>query len=216
MNVAENVIDYSLALGKGIYSVGEDLVLGVQRTGQGLGTSGRARISEIGRENRLIVNLIEDTFKQGAKGKSSPLYKAVYFILENYYQKLPDPVFDELVRQSGLVATHMGGRMVIGKKIAEQAAIRISASIAASVAFKKLAKKLGVSAGASATGVGLPIGLLMMQGMVQRSSLGAIQLQRKSPELYKLLKTNGNLQFVYFLIEKPMKPYVDSIVRSGK
>lgn len=51
MSIAENVIDYSLALGKGIYSVGEDLVLGVQRTGQGLGTSGRARISDIGRDH---------------------------------------------------------------------------------------------------------------------------------------------------------------------
>lgn len=213
MSIPDRAIDYGVALGKGIYSVGEDLVLGAQRTGQGLGTSGGSRVSEIGAENRLIAGLVKGFFQHASSSKGSPLYNAVFHILEHYYATLPDAVFDEVVKQSNIGAAYMVGRMVIGKKLAEQVALRISASIAASVMFKQLAKKLGIAGGASATGAGTPIGLLMMQGVLQRSSIGAIRLQQKCPPLYKTLKQNGNLQFVYFLVEKPMKPYIDAITK---
>lgn len=79
------------------------------------------------------------------------------------------------------------------------------------VKLKKIAKRLGVSAGASATGIGAPIGLLMMQGLMQRSSHAAMRLRNKSPKLYVILQGNGDLQLLYFLLEKPLEKYVQAI-----
>ncbi len=84
--------------------------------------------------------------------------------------------------------------------------------IAATSAYKQMARRLGVSAGASASGIGTPIGLLMMQGLLQRSSHASLRLKSKSPNLYKVLRRNGNLQLMYFLLEKPLKKYLGAIV----
>ncbi|MDF0604792.1 hypothetical protein HZU77_003865 [Neisseriaceae bacterium TC5R-5] len=49
------LVDVTTALGRGVYSVGEDLVYGIQRTGQGLYLSGPNRVSEIDYENKAIL-----------------------------------------------------------------------------------------------------------------------------------------------------------------
>lgn len=101
--------------------------------------------------------------------------------------------------------------MVIGKKLAEAVATRIAFVIAASTAYKQIAKRIGVSTGATPTGIGTPIGLLMMQGLMQRSSHAAMRLRMKSPQLYSVLQRNGDLQLLYFLIEKPLEKHVRAI-----
>jgi len=47
---------------------------------------------------------------------------------------------------------------------------------------------------------------------MQRSSNASFRLKSKSPKLYKLLRLNGNLQLLYFLLEKPLKKYTDAVV----
>jgi hypothetical protein len=37
MAFTDDTIDIAVALGQGIYSVGQDIVLGIERTGEGLG-----------------------------------------------------------------------------------------------------------------------------------------------------------------------------------
>jgi hypothetical protein len=54
----EQFFNTSVALGKGVYSVGEDLVYGIERTAEGLGASSSGRISEIGQENEYIAKII--------------------------------------------------------------------------------------------------------------------------------------------------------------
>jgi len=41
MSFADDTIDVIPALGKGVYSVSQDIVLGVEKTGEGLGSDGR-------------------------------------------------------------------------------------------------------------------------------------------------------------------------------
>lgn len=212
MSFIDKSVDIAVALGKGVYSVGEDLAFGVQRTGEGLGLGKDGRVAKIGYENRALMSLLEDFFKYGSSDYRSPLYKSIVHVLELYYSNFPEHAMTTLSKQAGIGAGYTAGRMLIGKKLAEAVATRIAAAIATSAAYKKLAKRIGVSAGASATGIGTPIGLLMVQGLVQRSSHAAMRLKVKSPGLYFNLQSNGDLQLLYFLLEKPLEKYVHAIL----
>jgi hypothetical protein len=211
MSFTDDAIDMVTALGKGVYSVGQDIALGLERTGEGLGLGENGRMATIGYENRAMVSLISRFIKYGINDKRSPLYESIVYVLEHYYSYFPEEVIKKLSKQAGLGAAYTAGRMVIGKKLATAVATRIAAAIAVSAAYKQIAKRIGVSAGASATGIGTPIGLLMMQGLLQRSSHASARLKSKSPKLYSILQGKGDLQLLYFLLEKPLEKYVAAI-----
>ena len=211
MAFTDNVIDVTVALGKGIYSVGQDVVLGIERTGEGLGLGNDGRSVAIGYENKAMVALVEDFIKFGVSEQRSPVYKSIVHVLEYYYSYFPDEAISYLAKQTGIGAGYTVGRMLIGKKLAASVATRIAVAIAASTAYKQIAKRIGVSAGASVTGIGTPIGLLMMQGFMQRSSHASVRLKNKSPKLHSILQRNGNLQLLYFLLEKPLEKYIVAI-----
>src|SRR5690554_7259893 len=76
MSFMDSSIDVAVALGKGVYSVGQDVALGIQRTGEGLGLGSDGRIANIGYENRAMVSLLEDFFRYGSSDRRSPLYRS--------------------------------------------------------------------------------------------------------------------------------------------
>jgi hypothetical protein len=213
MSLNDAFMDMSLALGQGIYSVGEDVVFGFNRTTEGLGLGENGRMLQIGYENRILYALFNDLIKFGIENKNSPLFKAISVILEHYYSSFSDENIKKIAHQAGVGASYSLGRMVLGKKLAEAIALRIATTIAATTAYKTLASKISVSSGASATGIGAPIGLLMMQGVLQRSSIASQRLQINRPKLHNIMQQNGNLQFIYFIVEKPMEKYIHSIPR---
>lgn len=216
MAFTDDAIDITVAIGRGIYSVGEDIVLGLERTGEGLGLGQDGRMASIGYENNAMIGLIENMIKLGVDDRRSPLYRSIAHVLEHYYSYFPDSAIEYLAKQAGIGAGYTAGRMLIGKKLAEAVAARIAVVVATSALFKQIATRIGLSAGTSATGIGAPIGLLMMQGLLQRSSHAAMRLAEKSPALYKTLERNGDLQLLYFLIEKPMSKYIDAIAAAER
>jgi len=205
------VFDMSLALGQGVYSVGQDVILGFDRTTEGLGLGKNGRVAQIGFENNVLAGMLSDLVQLGINNKDNPLFKAISIILENYYMSLSDEDIQTVAKKVGIAASYSLGRMVLGKKLAEAIALRIATSIATTAAFKMLASKIGVASGVSATGIGVPIGLLMMQGVLQRSSLASQRLRVNRPQLYKALQQRGNLQFIYFILEKPMEKHINAI-----
>lgn len=209
----DTFLNMSLALGQGIYSVGEDIIFGFDRTTEGLGLGVDGRMLQIGYENRILFGIFNDLIKFGIENKNSPLFKAISIILEHYYSTLSDDNIKKIAHQAGVGASYSLGRMVLGKKIAETIALRIATAIAATATYKILASKISISSGASATGIGAPIGLLMMQGVLQRSSIASQKLKINKPNLYKAMQMNGNLQFIYFIVEKPMEKYIQTIPR---
>ncbi|MBQ0730386.1 MAG: hypothetical protein KBT75_06785 [Oleispira antarctica] len=213
MSLNDAFMDMSLALGQGIYSVGEDVVFGFNRTTEGLGLGENGRMLQIGYENRILYALFNDLIKFGIENKNSPLFKAISVILEHYYSSFSDENIKKIAHQAGVGASYSLGRMVLGKKLAEAIALRIATTIAATTVYKTLASKISVSSGASATGIGAPIGLLMMQGVLQRSSIASQRLKINRPKLHNIMQQNGNLQFIYFIVEKPMEKYIHSIPR---
>jgi hypothetical protein len=211
MNPIDSTIDIGVALGRGVYSVGEDLVFGIQRTGEGLGLGRRGRVSQIGYENDAIARLLYDVAKYGVSGERSPLHRTVVFVLEEYYSHFPEEAVAHLARAMGLGTAYVTGRMIIGRSLAVAVATRITAAIAMSAAYKQLANRLGIAKGASATGVGIPIAAFMMQGVLQRSSHAAMRLNAQHPTIYTALRRNGDLQLLYFLLERPLERHLSAI-----
>jgi|GEM_PF-5256606 len=211
MSNLERLVDISTALANGVYSVGVDLVYGAQRTGQGLGLSGSERVSEIGYENRALADMLKKTVTTGVSTKNNPIYQTVFYLLTRYYSIFPDSAIETLARNAEIGGAYTGGRMVLGKKLAEIVATRIAVAIAASSTYKAVATRVGASTAASSTGTGAPIGLTMVQGLLQRSSLASHRLRERHPDTYIFLKKKGDLQLIYFLVEEPMAPYLTAI-----
>lgn len=209
----KQLVDISVALGNGVYSVGEDIVYGIERTAEGLGTQGRTRIEEIGFENEQIVELIIEAFKYPTEEKG-PLYRAIKIILIEYLEKFPEEALRRIAKKAGMGAAFIGGRMIIGRRIAATVAKRILLKIAASNGFKMISKRLGISALATASGVGTVVGLLMAQGVAQRASDGRKELERSHPKLSRWLKREGNLDLLYFLLKDPLKKQMEGIKKA--
>ncbi len=54
--------------------MGQDIVLGVERTGESLGLGSDGRMATIGYENSAMVSIVEDFAKYGINDQKSPLY----------------------------------------------------------------------------------------------------------------------------------------------
>lgn len=210
------ISDFGVAVAKGVYSVGEDLVYGLERSGEGLGVRGTGRQLQIARENELIAGLVFESVKSAPTAATNPLNGLVFTIVDAY---MSTRTSEELAEMAEQIVPGMAGKIAgkqlakhVAKKIAEKMLLRI----AASEGFKQLAKKLGVSAGASASLVGIPVSLVMMQGLAQRSSKSSRRLQSKLPKLWTILRTKKGLDLLYFLIESHVSTFVDGIAIVNK
>lgn len=212
----DDLINTTTALGKGIYSVGEDIVYGLERTGEGLGIAGSQRLVNIGIENEYLATLLQKLFRFGVSTPQSPLFKIILKILIRYYAVFPEESLKKIAKQAAVGGGYLAGRMILGKELAKFVAKTIAVKIAASVAYKKLAKKVGVSAAAGSTGIGIPVSLLMFQGVAQRSAKASRRLRTLSPELYWDLRRENGLDMLYFLVEKPMEKHLQAIVTAKR
>lgn len=212
MGLWDDAVSAATAIGNGIYSVGEDLYYGTERTAEGLLIDGVDRAAEIGTENELLANLLQDLFKYGVTAPESPLFKIVSEIMAKYYENVPEDLLKKIAKAAAIsVGGYTVGRMVIGKTVATAIAKKVAVKVAQTTAYKQFAKKLGVSAAAGSTGIGIPITLTMFQGVAQRSSHASKRLREGHPMLYRDLRRQKGLDMLYFLVEKPLKPYLDGI-----
>ncbi|MBI4903972.1 MAG: hypothetical protein HY820_10075 [Acidobacteria bacterium] len=207
----DDLIDVGKSIGNGIASVVVDLGYGAERTAEGLGIRGVDRIAQIGAENEYLANHLTNLVKGVITAADNPLFRLILKILEKYYEHIPEEILNKIGRTALKGAAYMGGRMVIGKKIAELIAIEIAKRVAATEAYKQLAKKIGVSAAAGATGVGVVITLAMVQGVAQRASKASQRLRSRNPQLWVELRNQGGLDMLFFLVEGPMEKYLNAI-----
>ncbi len=216
MGFFDDVADVATALGNGVYSVGEDIFYGAERTVEGIGLAGFDRSAEIGIENEYLARNLTALAKYGLQGPNSPLREIIVKILERYYGSFPEVAIRKLAKAAGIGGAYVAGRLVLGKKLATTIAVKVAKRIAATTAYKQLAKKLGVSGAAGATGVGAVVSLAMLQGVAQRASKASKRLKSKHPALWKDLRRQKGLDMLFFLVEKPLAKYLNAIEAAHK
>ncbi|MCP4405986.1 MAG: hypothetical protein GY801_52925 [bacterium] len=71
-------------IGAGIYSVGEDLVFGTIRTGEGLMLGGIDRAIEIHLENERFLTMLHDIVAHGIS-EGGPIFDIIDQVIQEYY-----------------------------------------------------------------------------------------------------------------------------------
>ncbi|MEL7000156.1 MAG: hypothetical protein AAFP68_18010, partial [Pseudomonadota bacterium] len=72
------IAEFGIAVAKGAYSVGEGLVYGIERSGEGLGVRGTGRQLQIAKENELIAGLIYDAVRLAPTALNNPLNGLIF------------------------------------------------------------------------------------------------------------------------------------------
>lgn len=183
------------AVGKGIYSVGEDLVGGTYRTARGLNFFDSEEQLKIAAQNERAYNLLKDIFTN-----RDSIQDMVSLIADHFYSQAPKETQSKINEGIRNGAIQLAARMTVGKKIATKIAQKIATRIAASAGYKTLAQKIGVSAGVGSTGIGIPITLLMLQGTLERAGNASERLRSEDPVLFRILSSK-NLDMAWFLVE---------------
>ncbi len=195
----DDLANVATGIGSGIVSVGEDLAGGAYRTARGLNIFNTDELAQIGAENERAYNLIVSFIKN-----PDLLENVVRFAIENIYNNLPadlqEKIRERFTSGAEQLAGYTFGRLVVGSAIARSIVRRLATRIAVSQGFRAMATRLGVSAGVGATGVGIPITLVMVQGVLERAAQASRRLQTDHPELYRTLLTH-NLDMAWFLVE---------------
>lgn len=197
--------DIASGVGRGIYSVGEDIVGGAARTARGLNVFDSDELAQIGVEDIRAFELIKLLVTNW-----NTIEETCTTVVDYIYETLPEPQKAKMramaTKGASVGGGYILGRIVIGSTIAKSIARLIAGRIAASETFRMLAIRLGVSEGAGATGIGVPIMLLMLQGVLERASKASRRLAGQYPELYQAL-SQKNLDMAWFLIE----PHLDDL-----
>jgi len=205
----------------GAYSLGEDIVFAGHRTLEGLGGGRDGRVAEIGYENRVIFWMIYDSVKYGLDGENAPLHILIVIIIMELLACLPDDKRLDLEEKAEKAAKNKGWVMAARTAVAVPTlkimTLKAVKAVQASATYKFLVFRLGVS-GAATLKWPYPLGLTLLvtiQGTLQRASRGAARLQAKVPKLFGIL-AKKDLQFLYFLVEEVLDPYVNLISMAEK
>ncbi len=209
-------------LGRGILSVGEDVVLGTERIIESWGVKGLDRSAEIGRENSQALQILRSVFRSGTS-TGGVLYTLVSIVTvslmtkviseqltDEQKERLLQPIGKNLKKGAIEKIAHILGRSLIGKKLLTKIVQRIVREIANTALYKRLARRMGVSASAKATGIGIPVGATIWFGILQRASRSSQRLRAQNPKLYSELRRR-DLDMAYFLIEDHI-PEIERII----
>ncbi len=195
----DRITGFAKGVAGGVLSVGEDIVGGTHRTMRGLNLFNQDELARIGFENERAYNMIIAVFEN-----TDLLEKIISHTIADIYEQLP-PQEQQKVKEKFLDGAVQGagyvvGRMIVGTTIVKSIIKRIAVRVAASQAFKAIATRLGVSAAVGSTGVGVPVTLVMVQGVLERASRASRRLQSTHPRLRARLVAE-NLDMAWFLVE---------------
>jgi hypothetical protein len=211
----DDVVDFGIGLGEVVADIGQDIVLGLERSAQGLGAGEDGRQAQIGAENERAARLIKEVFTTAPGAATHPVTRLITEILIRYYDALPDEMIDALAKKARIVIGAAIARQLVKRQVkavlVRMIAPRIAAAIATSAIYRGIAARLGVSAAATVSGVGTLLGLVLMQGLLQRASEASQRLRNVAPDLHQALQRDG-LDMIYFLAEKPMERHIEAIV----
>ena len=198
--------------GQGAAGIFKGLWRGLKRTGRGYRPS---KMAEVGLENERARELLFRIAKTGV-AHSGPLFLTIELTVGYLTGTIFDGLAPELrkrivakavrggIRAAPGIAAKSAGKTVakaVAKKLATQLATRLAGRIARSALYKTVLRRVAVAAAVGSSGVGIPIALLMLQGIIERASEARKRLMKDVPALYGMLYRR-QLEMAYFLVEE--------------
>ena len=197
---------------KGAGSYVADLGRGAKRTAKGLRPWNEDAMIKIAEENAAAGRAFKRLVGGGLSGAKTYLTEMIGVAFGGFvtWSSLPKSVRDQASAKFGDAAGSIVNRIVakqVGKLIVQRLARRVAERVIRTTVYRQLAKKLGASAALSATGVGIPLGMLGVQGTIEKAAGAADRLKIKYPTVHNLLAAQ-DMHMVWFLLE----PHVPEIL----
>lgn len=183
--IAYGIVDGMSSIPSGMYQ-------GVLRTWQGSGLAGSDLKNRNQMETERFMRLIKAT-----ANRHEPIRQLITVVITDFYAKLDDKGKQAIDIRLGYGVGRLGGRIgsqfILAQFIAKQILIRIVTA----EAFKRFVR----------VGSSLSLNVLMIQGLIEEASIASRRMQSKFPMTYSKI-SRMNLDMVYFLVEKPLEPYL--------
>lgn len=188
----------------GAWSWAKDLGRGAKRTARGLKVWDQDAMIKIAQQNESAWRLFKRLVKNGVSGAIAVFSHLLEIAVVAFtaWKLLPQHIKDLAVKKLGSSAKTMVQKVAakaVGKWAVKQVVRQLAQRIVRTKGYKMLAKKLGTSAALKATGVGVPLGLLGLQGLIEKASQAAAKLKSQFSLLYEQLAKH-DLHMAWFLV----------------
>jgi hypothetical protein len=204
----------------------EGVLLGTQRSAEGLGVAGAERQREIGLENERMALLLGQLLRSRGHVLDVLSGLAITYTAGRILERLSPAerlrLQRELLGRVGDKLLLEALKLALVKVAKDQFLKQVVALIAESAAYRKLASAIGVSAsrqpatGTGSTpghsGVGAVLTLLIVQGTLQEAGDARSRCRAEHPELHRELSTRG-LDMGYFLVEDHLATIASLVTR---
>ncbi|QKJ86984.1 hypothetical protein PMPD1_2036 [Paramixta manurensis] len=183
-----------IALGilDGITSVGVGFYDGVIRTAQGSGLAGSRLKQRNAYETERFMRIIKST-----ANRQEPIRNLITIIVTDFYSKITpegrEAINSQIGYGVGRISARTGSQFVLAQFIAQSLLTRMVTA----EAYKRF-----IRVGSSFT-----LNVLMLQGLVEEAAKASRRMQEHYPQTYMKV-SRMNLDMVYFLVEKPLQPYL--------
>ncbi|AVV39098.1 MULTISPECIES: hypothetical protein [Pantoea] len=177
---------------EGISSVPSGMYQGVVRTWEGSGLAGSDLKNRNQRETERFMRLIKAT-----ADRHEPIRQLVTIVINDFYLKLDDEGKQAINSKLGYGAGRLGGRIGSQFILAQFIAKKILTRIVTVEPFKRFVR----------VGSSLSLNVIMLQGLIEEASCASRRMQMRFPVTYSKV-SRINLDMVYFLVEKPLEPYL--------
>ncbi|MBN1089892.1 MULTISPECIES: hypothetical protein [Pantoea] len=177
---------------EGMSSIPSGMYQGVVRTWEGSGLAGSDLKNRNQRETERFMRLIKAT-----ADRHEPIRQLITIVINDFYAKLDNESKQAIDSKLGYGAGRMGGRIGSQFFLAQFIAKRILTRILTVEAFKRFVR----------VGSSLSLNILMVQGLIEEASVASRRMQNRFPMTYSKV-SRMNLDMVYFLVERPLEPYL--------
>lgn len=183
--IAYGIVDGMSSIPSGMYQ-------GVIRTWQGSGLAGSDLKNRNRRETERFMRLVKAT-----TDRHEPIRQLITIVIFDFYAKLDNESKQAIDGKLGYGAGRLGGRVGSQFILAQFIAKKILTRIVTAETFKRFVR----------VGSSLSLNLLMIQGLIEEASLASRRMQSRFLKTYSKV-SRLNLDMVYFLVEKPLEPYL--------
>ncbi len=209
----DDMLGLATATWHGVESFGDSIYLGTKVVADFSGLDFSAQYQDAATGIRLIEFLIK--VAKISVHADNPVTRIIEIVLKEYYEQFPECAIERLSHDVLKGAGYATGRYILAGKIAKAIATRIANKVLESTVFKELEQKVATGGVSAETGVGASVTILLSASVIEKSKEAAQNLQQESPQLYQTL-LDQKLLGGYFLVEHPLKHYINGILAYNK
>lgn len=183
--VAKGIVD-------GLASIPESVYLATVRTVEGSGVLGR----ELKARNEYETERFIRVFK-GLVSNEEPIRQLIIIVITAFYSKLDEnakkAVNNKMGYSDSKLGSRTGGQFYLTRALADKIIARIQTSRLGSYLLRGTAT--------------LTFNAIMIQGIIEEAARASRRMKENYLEMYMKVSP-VNLDMVYFLVEKPLEPYL--------